>query len=203
MRKNNYCGLVLIVIFMMLLAGCSAPTSRFVLIPSDDGHVGHVEIGTDVGAQSLTKAYETSGASSADDMPAKPVIMDKKEVMTLFGDALAAKPQQPKSFLLYFETGGSVLTADSELLLPVIAADIRQNKAVDVSIIGHSDTVGTKEQNLKISTQRAETVLKQLLVLGLDPTLFEVTSYGMENLLIPTAMGVDEPRNRRVEVVVR
>jgi outer membrane protein OmpA-like peptidoglycan-associated protein len=38
---------------------------------------------------------------------------------------------------------------------------------------------------------------------GADPDVLEIKSHGEEDLLVPTADGVSEPRNRRVEVTVR
>jgi outer membrane protein OmpA-like peptidoglycan-associated protein len=42
-----------------------------------------------------------------------------------------------------------------------------------------------------------------LLQEGIAPALLEVTSHGEANPLVPTADEVPEPRNRRVEVMVR
>jgi outer membrane protein OmpA-like peptidoglycan-associated protein len=42
-----------------------------------------------------------------------------------------------------------------------------------------------------------------LLEAGLDSTALEVTSHGESDLLVRTADGVFEPRNRRVDISVR
>jgi outer membrane protein OmpA-like peptidoglycan-associated protein len=46
-------------------------------------------------------------------------------------------------------------------------------------------------------------IRKQLIDIGLDPTLIEIVSHGEADLLVPTADDVPEPRNRRVEITVR
>jgi outer membrane protein OmpA-like peptidoglycan-associated protein len=51
--------------------------------------------------------------------------------------------------------------------------------------------------------RRAEMIRKQLVDIGLDPTLIEIVSHGEADLLIKTADEVPEPRNRRVEISVR
>jgi outer membrane protein OmpA-like peptidoglycan-associated protein len=56
---------------------------------------------------------------------------------------------------------------------------------------------------LLLSTERARHVRDQLVEKGVDAELISVTSHGEDNPLIPTPDEVAEPKNRRVEVVVR
>jgi outer membrane protein OmpA-like peptidoglycan-associated protein len=73
----------------------------------------------------------------------------------------------------------------------------------DIGIHGHSDRTGSAEKNLDLSLRRAVAVENILLQHGINRGYLEVRSHGEGNPLVPTADGVDEPRNRRVEVVVR
>ena len=65
------------------------------------------------------------------------------------------------------------------------------------------DTVGTPASNITLGMKRAEMIRKQLIDIGLDPTLVETVSHGEADLLIRTADEIPEPRNRRVEISVR
>ena len=54
-----------------------------------------------------------------------------------------------------------------------------------------------------LSSNRAKAVKDLLVKQGAESNDIRTTSHGKENLLIPTGDNVYEPRNRRVEVVVR
>jgi outer membrane protein OmpA-like peptidoglycan-associated protein len=106
-------------------------------------------------------------------------------------------------FTLLFFTGTADLTPESEAKLPDILAAIRERDSKDISIIGHSDRRGSDELNHKISLERARAVHRILAERGVPETIIETQSHGEGNPRVPTADGVSEPRNRRVEVTVR
>jgi len=70
-------------------------------------------------------------------------------------------------------------------------------------VVGHTDTVGSESANDALSRQRAEVVRKGLIARGIAPEDVVAIGRGKRNLLVPTADGVAEPRNRRVEILVR
>jgi outer membrane protein OmpA-like peptidoglycan-associated protein len=72
----------------------------------------------------------------------------------------------------------------------------------EILVIGHTDLVGSNEYNDTLSLQRAQLIAGMLQQQGAAKSL-EVTGRGMRDPLVPTASGVEEPRNRRVEVSVR
>jgi outer membrane protein OmpA-like peptidoglycan-associated protein len=72
-----------------------------------------------------------------------------------------------------------------------------------VGVIGHTDTLGDKLYNLNLSMRRAAAVRDLLVQNGVPAKHMETTSHGEKNLLIKTGDNVGEPKNRRVEVVVR
>jgi outer membrane protein OmpA-like peptidoglycan-associated protein len=63
--------------------------------------------------------------------------------------------------------------------------------------------VGKEEYNIGLSSRRANYVRDMLLSNGIKPNSFFVTFYGKSRPLVPTKDEVPEPRNRRVEVIVR
>ncbi len=82
-------------------------------------------------------------------------------------------------------------------------AAIQARESVDVSVVGHCDTMGDDQYNLKLSRQRAAGVARWLIDHKVSPGIIEITSHGKRRLLVPTGDQVAEPRNRRVEVTVR
>ena len=129
--------------------------------------------------------------------------MDKDEIASIFVHSLAIQPTAPIHFLLYFEKGTTTLDASSQGLLPEIIETVIARNSVYIGVVGHADTAGDRDLNLKLSTRRAEAVSRLLIERGIKPESLETSSHGEENPLIRTGDNVAEPRNRRVEVVVR
>lgn len=187
-----------------LVAACSqTPDNLVVLLPEADGSVGQVIVTTPEGSQTLSQAGQATGVDGADETPVAAFALPQEEVQKVFGAAIAAQPPLPETFILYFETGGAVLTPDSQGKLPEVLSAVKARPVPDVSVVGHTDRVGSNATNVPISIERANAVRDLLVQEGIDPAMIEVTSHGEENPLVPTDDEVAEPRNRRVEVTVR
>jgi outer membrane protein OmpA-like peptidoglycan-associated protein len=182
-----------------LLVGCAGPGSYVVLLPSPDGTVGKVVVQGKAGEQLLTEGQ--TGAKLDGSTP--PFAVKTEDLQRDFGAAIAARPPLPEQFLLYFEVGGSELTAESKALLPQILERARSRKSLDLSVIGHSDTQGAAEANEDLARKRATAIAEQLRELGLADALISVESHGERNLLVATPDDTPEPRNRRVEITLR
>ena len=72
-----------------------------------------------------------------------------------------------------------------------------------VSLVGHTDTVGSAAYNLNLSRKRAKLVKKELVNLGVPADLVSTDGRGETDLFVPTADNVKEQLNRRVEVGIR
>ena len=66
-----------------------------------------------------------------------------------------------------------------------------------------TDTAGPKVTNFDLGLRRANSVSALLRQAGLDAAAIDVISHGETELLVPTADGIIEARNRRVEITVR
>lgn len=193
---------LLFLVLTAVLAGC-APKTLVVLLPEGDGTAGSIEVANAAGSMTITEPGGAVTVWASDRAPKAAPVMSEDEINRTFRGALAAEPPPPQTFRLYFLSGSTRLTDDSAALLPEIVAAIRDSESLDISVIGHSDRVGSREHNLVLSTQRAEHVRDLLVEKGVDAELISVTSHGEGNPLIPTPDDVEEPRNRRVEVIVR
>lgn len=183
----------------LLLSGC-AQHSYMVLLENADGSTGKVMVETRGGHTLVDRAGSGASLSAAGPQAFTP---DAQQVETDFGPALRALPPAPTTFLLYFETATARLTAESRAKLPRVLEQTRARPVPDISIIGHTDTVGSSTDNEALGRARASAVLMLLRSAGIDARDVTVTSHGERNLLVPTADNIDEPRNRRVEVTVR
>jgi len=192
----------LIVLALALGCGGCAGKTLVALAPDPDGKVGGVTVHNRAGTVDLDRAYQATVAAAADQAPEAPVQLEREAVQARFAEALASQPLRPVHFLLYFDKDARLTAASNELLEEVTRA-IRERNSEDISVIGHTDTVGSSEYNNELSRRRALTVKDLLVGRGVPAGQIRVTSHGKENPLIPTADNVYEPRNRRVEVDVR
>lgn len=197
---------------LMLMAGCAQqpelaqpeprkPDSYVVLMQNNDGSTGQIIV-SDNFANSTTVDH-AGLAVELNDPAAGAHELDKDKLANDFKEATSIRPPLPVSFLLYFKTGGTALTPESEALVPQVLREVENRQAPDVSIIGHTDTVGKAEVNEALALKRAQAIADMIEQAGLKTKDITVTSHGERNLLIKTADEVAEERNRRVEITVR
>lgn len=200
MKRRMLTTLAAPLIVAGLLNGCaSQPKSYVVLLDNADGGSGKVLVSGSKGQQVIDRPNTGANLDGA----TAPAPVDPSRLQRDFAAVLAAQPPLPVQFMLYFQSGGSTLTAESQALLPTILEQSKSRPAADVSIIGHTDTVGKAEVNEALALKRAEAIASLLKDSGLKPHALVVESHGERNLLIATPDETDEPRNRRVEVSVR
>lgn len=145
----------------------------------------------------LSQPYATATAT---DTRVETGLTNAAEVLKRYKSLLDALPPRPKSYLVYFETGGNQLTPESETRLKEILRDVKNFPAPELMVIGHTDTVGSDKVNDDISMKRAELIRARLTEIGINARSIEAVGRGKRELLVPTADGVAEPRNRRVEI---
>ena len=174
--------------------------SYVVLIPSPDGSVGRVTVQGKQGEQVLTKPGQ---AVSLDGITPNPIEVSAEKVKADFGSAIAARPPIPEKFVFYFNVGSTQLTQESRALLPSVLAKARARQAMDIWLIGHTDTTGSAKRNDALGLKRAQTLAKHFQKLGLKDLTLTVESYGERTLEVATPDNTSEPRNRRGEVTLR
>lgn len=194
---NRVLGLGLLIV---TLGGC-AGSELVVLLEGEDGKVGELDVTSEGNTLSLSQPLAAarvggSGVQAGNVSPA--------EVRSNFSAALDAEPAAPTSFTLYFKTGSVNLAPGSERVLEDMLAEVRKRDAADIQVTGHTDRVGQLEDNDKLALTRAKSVLSNLRVqIGLEAQTIRTVGRGEREPLVPTADEIAEPRNRRVEIIVR
>ncbi len=107
----------------------------------------------------------------------------------------------PKSYLVFFDFNKSDLTPAAVTIVGQAAANAGPAKVTQLTVTGHTDTVGSDAYNMRLSRRRAESVAAQLEKDGIPSSEIEIVAKGKRDLLVPTADGVKEPQNRRVQIV--
>lgn len=104
---------------------------------------------------------------------------------------------------VYFETGSSKLTTESQTQLQNIANILSNFSSATAKLGGYTDNTGSEETNKRISGMRAKSVLDQLTNLGVQNGRLESEGYGPQHPVCPAN---DTPecmaKNRRVDIRV-
>lgn len=199
---KNIINLIVSLVLVSVITGCGT-RSMVVLIPDPDGNVGQLVVANEGGQQILKEANQSVTVSDQKASPGEIKKLSVEEIRSTFSGALDAQPLTPLKFILYFVQNSNELTDESKALLPQIVETIHKRDSNDIVISGHTDTAGSEEYNYRLSLDRAKEVQSMLVACGLSPDSITVTSHGEGNPLVKTGDGVPEPKNRRVEVVIK
>ena len=99
-----------------------------------------------------------------------------------------------------FATGVAAIDANFFAVLDDVALVLNEFESSFVEVSGHTDTVGGDASNQTLSQQRAQSVGSYLVNRRVIPERLIIAGFGETRPLVPTGDGVDEPRNRRVEI---
>lgn len=99
---------------------------------------------------------------------------------------------------LYFDFGSANLRAESRPVLDQIAAFARAHPGQSLLIEGHTDSVGGKDANLRLSQARADAVLAALVKQGVSAALLTSRGYGADEPVASNATTAGRASNRRV-----
>jgi len=179
-----------------------ASNELVVVLPKAGGAVGAVVVrsgGSD--AVVLDKPYSAAHIKAAGKV--QPLTYNADLVKKEFSAALTALPVRPKTFLLYFLEAKDEPTPESEREVARIFADIAGRPYPEISVIGHTDAVGTMQYNDQLSLQRAQRVREDLTHRGIPGKYIAIAGRGKREPVVRTAADAPEPMNRRVEIIVR
>jgi len=111
-------------------------------------------------------------------------------------------PSSPLSVrIIYFDYDSSDIRSEYRPAIEAHAGYLAANSGVIVTLEGHADERGSREYNLALGERRAQSVKRQLVLLGASAGQIRLVSYGEER---PAVDGHDEAswqQNRRVEIL--
>jgi outer membrane protein OmpA-like peptidoglycan-associated protein len=103
---------------------------------------------------------------------------------------------------ILFAIGSSQLNPKARDLLKAMASVLKRYASTHIDVEGYTDTAGGAALNLRLSQQRARAVADVLLAEGVAAPRITTRGFGENFLRVPTRDGVNEPRNRRVEITL-
>jgi len=102
---------------------------------------------------------------------------------------------------IYFDTGKSIVKPESNPALDQITQLMKQNGSLSLYVVGHTDNVGALESNLKLSSDRADAIVKALVAKGVAVSRLRGVGVGPYCPVASNRSDDGKARNRRVELV--
>ena len=102
-----------------------------------------------------------------------------------------------------FDTGASALKPQAQAALDKFASTMTDFNATVVHVVGHTDSVGSDASNQSLSQRRAASVSSYLASRGIPVQRIREEGRGERELLVRTPDETNEPRNRRVDIVLK
>lgn len=145
----------------------------------------------------------TSGKSSFLDRD--PVRADTEQLKTVSvanNGAHYWEPITKKDFVIYFDFDKHRLSPDSLRSVDRWARWMKVNPTAHITLEGHTDYTGTERYNKTLGKERAQTVKKSLVALGVDTHRISTVSYGKDRIAANSWTRTGDAYNRRVVVTV-
>jgi outer membrane protein OmpA-like peptidoglycan-associated protein len=116
--------------------------------------------------------------------------------------AAAAPVAAARTYMVFFDWSKADLTDRARQIIGE-AASARGQGVTRIEVNGFTDRSGPADYNMGLSVRRANAVAAELVRRGVPRNEIVTRGFGEENNLVPTADGVREPQNRRVEIILR
>ena len=103
--------------------------------------------------------------------------------------------------IIYFEYDSSDVKSEDRTTVEAHAAYLVENPGTIITLEGHADERGSREYNLALGERRAQTVQRQMTLIGASPDQIRTVSYGEERPAIDGQDDYSWSQNRRVEII--
>ena len=136
-----------------------------------------------------------------DDCPMDPGPVDNKGCPRKYSLVAVTKDRIEIKKQIKFATGSAkIVGAESEKILDEVALALKDNAQIKkVRVEGHTDSVGDDSKNLKLSQNRANSVMSALLKRGIDPARMEAVGFGETKPIASNSTSAGKAENRRTE----
>jgi outer membrane protein OmpA-like peptidoglycan-associated protein len=115
----------------------------------------------------------------------------------------APAPAPTRTYLVFFDWDRADLTDRARGIVREAAEASTHTQYTQIHVNGYTDKSGSAQYNQTLSVRRAQTVQGELVRDGVPQNAITIRGFGETNPLVPTADGVREPQNRRVEIVLQ
>lgn len=184
---------------MILLNGASGNVE--VEVEAEEGESGGPEVEESDDAEEPIPERPETGATA----PSRP-IEDYNNVSIVGGPSTPAQAEQTANcntgpYFVFFEYDSSRITSEATRIVDLVARNYRSGcRNARVQLAGHMDTSGSASYAVGLSSRMAQSVANALEQRNIPASLISTEGFGESQLRVPTADGVREAQNRRVEI---
>lgn len=132
-------------------------------------------------------------AQKADEMPATAAAVTTCQ--TIVNDTIKGKT-------INFTSGGATIAVESAPLVAAVAKALKDCAGTTIEVAGHTDVTGGDAANLRLSEERANSVVKALTDGGVPADRLSPKGYGETKPLDSAATAAANAVNRRIEFTV-
>lgn len=101
-----------------------------------------------------------------------------------------------------FEFGKATLTPASLKILEPVLATMQSNSSLEIELSGHTDNIGTRDFNLKLSRDRAKAVGDHLIQDGIESTRIKTVGFAFDKPIASNSTPEGRQKNRRTELKI-
>ncbi|HEX5801733.1 MAG TPA: OmpA family protein [Azospira sp.] len=171
------------------LAACAGPSSRPGNPPPGVGATATPAAATPAGPPAASTAERAPGTSAPAATEAKPA------------SATDNATKVPEENRIYFASGASRIDADGLRKLQLHGARLKDDAKLVVTLVGHTDHLGSRSYNIAIAEQRTTAVASQLLAAGARRTQIRRYSMGNEKVAGGCRTAACRQQMRRVDLI--
>lgn len=127
----------------------------------------------------------------------------QQTITKVTADDIAKDLTEKGKSILYinFDVDKANITTEGKEVVTQIAEALQNDKSLKIAIEGHTDNTGDASHNKKLSNERANAVMNDLIANGIDKSRVTAKGFGAEKPLVANDSEENKAKNRRVELV--
>lgn len=182
------------------LAVTACATDKLTLLENEPGHdTGAVAVIDKKGRETLVDQVNAQAALR--NGPSK--VRQLKELRPEYTSLIGSLPPQARAFVITFPVGSSDIPADQRAILEQIRTELSTRPGAQIEVAGFTDSTGSDTLNDKISLDRAQSVVGQLVGFGFPVDAEDAVGRGEDEARAKLGDEVANDGYRRVEVIIR
>lgn len=127
----------------------------------------------------------------------------KQTISLLKAEQVEKELNEKGKSILYinFDTDKAKLKPDGKASIQEVATVLKNNPTLKLAVQGYTDKVGSEAHNQKLSENRAQAVVDELVALGIDASRLTAKGFGSQNPIADNTTPEGRAKNRRVELI--
>jgi|CXWL01.1.fsa_nt_gi outer membrane protein OmpA-like peptidoglycan-associated protein len=136
-----------------------------------------------------------------DECPDQPGVKEEKGCPKKYKMVVVTKDRIEIKKQIKFATGSAkIVGAESNIIIGEVGQALKDNPQIKkIRVEGHTDSVGEESTNLKLSQNRANSVMSALIKQGVDPARMEAVGFGETKAIASNSTASGRAENRRTE----